>query len=213
MPGRMPVLTVWPKVIGIISLVLGGLGVLANCWGVAMMVFMGQFMGQFMKFVPQPSATVTTTAPDGSTTTTTTVTSGPDAFQGMQQIMAKWQGGLAAAAVLQLLAAGLLVFAGAMLVQRKRSGTTLHLAYAGVRALSVVVAGVVNYFYTQDIMASVAQQSGSQGGAPAAMMSTFMQSMGIVGVVVGLVWGIAYPAFLAFWFSRAEVRHETVEWK
>ncbi|MFO0832342.1 MAG: hypothetical protein U0637_10960 [Phycisphaerales bacterium] len=204
-PGRVQLNTMWPQVVGIVSIVFGGFGVLGNCWQMVSTLFMPRFLGM----IPRAGAQASQSSGGSGTTTTVTV----DPVQTMQATIGKWGPWLATGAGLQLVAAGVLLFAGVLVLRRRRSGAGLHLGYAGVRALSVVVYSVINYLYMQDIMAGVTAQSSAGGGPPAAMMSGMMSFFGVVGVFFGLAWGLAYPVFVLIWFNRGAVRRETAAWK
>ncbi len=207
LPGRVPVQSMWPQIVGITSIVLGALGVLTNCWGVVSTLL----ASRFMSMVPQGGASTTTQTVDPATgyvTTNTTVTISP--VQGVQGAIAKWQYLLAAGAALQLLAAALLIFAGVALLRRKKSGVSLHFSYAVVRTLSVLAYCVINFLYVRDVLTGLANNQSSAGG-PAAM-SGMMNAFGYIGIVLGLVWGLAYPAFLVIWFNTSSVRRETATW-
>lgn len=207
-PGALPTSpAVWPQVVGIASIVIGGLGVLTNCFGVASAVL----MSSIQKFIPSPTSASSTTVTDANGTTTTVTI---DPTQGMQAAMGKWQPWIGAGAVLQLLAAALLVGAGIFTLKRARLGVQLHVGYAAFRTVTVLFYNIVNMLYMQDLMAGMSSMAGSQaGGPPPAVMSGMMSAFGMIGVVVGIVWGLAYPAFLLIWFNLGSTRRETAGWK
>lgn len=106
----------WPKVIGIISIVWGSLGVVCNACGLV-----GQMAGDaFVNMVP------------------------PEQREQMKAQMAQ-SGSVAQMAVyvVSTLLAVLLIVAGVQLLQRKPIARMLHLVYAGFASIATIVGTVV----------------------------------------------------------------------
>lgn len=195
-PGAVPLpLSRWPAVLGVISIVLGGFGVLRNSCGV-----FGAFSTGLITtfFSSQPGA------------------SGPE----MQQQVALMQAGMPSPmlsvleACLALLTSVLLLIAGIQCVRRESMARVLHLVWAGARVLVAVLTCVVGYL-TMQSQAKVMQGMGGAGGGAAGMppgFAGYMSIMGMVGIVLTFAWGVAYPVVVVVWFSKPKVKAEVAGW-
>lgn len=195
-PGAVPLpLSRWPAVLGVISIVLGGFGVLRNSCGV-----FGAFSTGLITtfFSSQPGA------------------SGPE----MQQQVALMQAGMPSPmlsvleACLALLTSVLLLIAGIRCVRRESMARVLHLVWAGARVLVAVLTCVVGYL-TMQSQAKVMQGMGGAGGGAAGMppgFAGYMSIMGMVGIVLTFAWGVAYPVVVVVWFSKPKVKAEVAGW-
>lgn len=161
----------WPKVVGIVSIVWGSLGLVCNGCG-----FVGNIsQDAMMKMMPQPQ--------------------GPDAPQipPMPDAMKAGVVDIAGAALGFLLSA-LLIIAGSVLIARRPAGRTLHLAYA---AVSILVTIFTTVFMVQKLnaMAAWAKQNPDNFWA-----QQNQSGFAMVGLFVGVVIGLAYPLFCLVWF-------------
>jgi hypothetical protein len=112
--------TVWPMVIGIIAIILGALGTLGGCVGVAFT----PFLGMVEKFVPPGQA---------------------PQFQGMAEMVPA----LMIASFAGLLVSVLLLLAGSGLVSRKPWSMAASLAWAVVKMIFVVANAYIGYEVNQ----------------------------------------------------------------
>ncbi len=208
----------WPKVIGIISIVIAGLGMLCGTCNTISGIA-GSAMVPFIRsFAKMPTAT-------SRPTTGETMPMDSQAAPDMMDTMFKALGPLyiikAITSFLGLLAAILLLIAGIMLVRRRRRGQTLHLVYAVVGIISVGVA-IALHSYSMSIMTD------TMGGLPfgkmepgmdpamGEQMSNLMRAqfsmMSVFGAIMIVATGLPYPVFLLIWFLRPKVRREVKGW-
>jgi hypothetical protein len=183
----------WPKVIGIISIVLGGLGLLCQPCGLFVVVGMEAFMQQMAQF--QAQAGPNAAGPGQATIPTTPM---PGALKyGLLSILSAAGG---------ILGVSLLLVAGINTLRRASSGRMFHLVYAGVSSLFTILSFIGAYQY---YMASDAFFKGNpsdewtkffagQGGAGLALVQA-----GVVSVIA-----LIYPVFIAVWFGVVKTRHE-----
>jgi hypothetical protein len=170
--------TQWPMVVGVISIVLGSLGVLGGLCGT-----IGQlFMGTLMSMAEDPEA------------------------QKMAGAMAAATPYQATSGVMMLIAAALLLASGIGLVRRRRWGVKLSVVWAVVRIVFAVAQAVLAYLAHEAMMRELAKD-------PSIPLPPGMMWMGgLMGAAIGLVWGVAYPAFVLIWLNRRAVKEETAEW-
>jgi hypothetical protein len=195
-PGAVPLpLSRWPAVLGVISIVLGGLGVLRNSYGV-FQVFSMDMVTRAMTSQQGASDPV------------------------MRQHLALIQAGMpnpwlsALEACLALLTSVLLLIAGIQCVRRESMARVLHLVWAGARVLVAVLACVV-WYHTLQGQARILQGMGGQGGGAAGMppgFAGYMSIFGILGMLAMFAWGVAYPVVVVVWFSKPKVKAEVAGW-
>jgi hypothetical protein len=107
-PQREPT---WPKVIGIISIVIGSLGLLCNCFGLVAL----PMTSQMLEVMPGMQGQ----------------TPPPDALPGPASYVV---------AAMSLLGSALLLTAGILLLKRSALSKPLHLAYAGIAIPMTIIA-------------------------------------------------------------------------
>jgi len=201
---------VWPKVIGIISVFLGGLQIL--CGFVGMVT--GSAMTSMMRSIPRPSAprvrpmTQPSHPPAGqdaeppdSQPSASAEPRPPLGFPDRSE-MFSIPDSVHYAQIVSLLAAGVLLLAGIFLIQKRRAGARLHLVYAAVQAIAVLAS----------VAATIALMNSpnSGRGSPWFRSVLLLQTMGLVGMQINL--GLAYPVFLLIWFQRKTVRVQVSQW-
>jgi len=153
---------IWAKVIGIISICFGGLGLLGGLWGLAFLF-------------------------------------APDAFPSSNVPRQIW---VLPRAILAAGNAAILLSAGILTLRRRPSGRTLHLLYA-VIAIILILMGIP--FLIDQLSAP----------APAGMEKSaaigYRVGMGVS--LYGTVVGLGYPGFLLVWFLRRTVREQVRTWR
>jgi len=194
-PRREPV---WPKVVGIISLCLGGLHLLCGLVGMLVSTALQSMMGAFprMRF-PRP---LPTTGP--------ATRPHPEAFPfedfnpfEMFQIPDWIHYGQIAFQVLGLLVAGLLLYAGISLLQKRRRGRSLHLVYVVLQTLTVAGTVVITVALMNSIFPSAPR-----------FFRKMIEAQSVLGAVMQALIGLAYPVFLLVWFCRRKIRAQVAEW-
>lgn len=176
--------TSWPKVIGIISIVLASLGL--ACYGCNSVSTV--FQPMMLEAIPEDQR--------------------PPTPQGMQLYI-----GVANMCVSFLLSVWLLI-AGIMTVKRKPSARTQNIGWSIVKIIVVLIALVVNVLLFAEDMADQMnwqfEQQAQQTGNPPVFTFDITMVYIMLGVTaaVGLVW----PVILLIWFSRGKIKDEVATW-
>ncbi|MCE2925569.1 MAG: hypothetical protein LW822_08985 [Phycisphaeraceae bacterium] len=193
-PGALPVrLSQWPVVLGVVSIVLGGGGVLSNACGVFSVFAQGLFAQLMSGGQGASSAEV-------------------------QEQMALMQAGMpypwlsVLASFLALITSVLLLIAGIQCVRRRSMARALHLVWAGARTVVAVLICVVMYFGSQGQAQAIQGMGGTGGAGMPPGMAGFMSVFGVVMIVVMFAWGVAYPVVVLVWFSKQKVKAEVQGW-
>jgi hypothetical protein len=186
-PGAMPPAQPgWPKVIGILSIAIGSLGILAHACGLAGTIFGGLAMSMI---------------PDASKI--------PADQQAALSSISQNAPIMAVGSGLSMIAAIMLLVAGVQCLRRKPATRTLHFAWIAVRVLAAIVATIAAYMQYNTQMAMI-----NQAGTPLpAGFGGFMMGMGVAMVFIGFLWAMAYPIFVAIWFMRSLVVAEINRWR
>ena len=182
--------TAWPIVIGIIALVVGGFGVLANgCGGlvgnVAIVFFFDRSEAQ----------------------------GGLDPVTGAQ--MGVLRGFVvinAVAAVVGSVLGVLLLIGGIGLTRRRPWSRTVLVVWSITRAVYAVPAVIAGYFMSAAQFEAMEEAAESSGSAMPMGLFTLMRGVGLAGAVFALLWAWALPAFLVVWLSRDCIKKEVALW-
>jgi hypothetical protein len=194
--GELPALEpAWPKVFGVISVVLGGLGMATNGCGALSGLIGGTLMTTFMKnFMPKG------TAPGAA-----------DAAQ-FDQLMDSLRPWMVVSGVVSLVNLGVsvwLLVAGIGLLKRRASAIRQHIGWSWVRiAMVLVTAGiaVASQFASSAAMAKL--QTG-QGGAA---MAGVTELMAVFQAVITVAFGVAYPIVVLVYMSKQKVKDQVAGW-
>jgi hypothetical protein len=173
----------WPKVIGIISIVLGSLGTICGVCGAVMNLSMGAFMEWAAKMQaqgPQGGGAKLPTTPLPAELT-------PHALSIVSAI--GWPIGTI-----------VLIVAGITLLRRAASGRTLHLVYAVISILftlmgvggAAIYQGTASKYIAANPTDDWAQFFSQQSGGPSGQL--------LQALVISCV-AIIYPAFCLVWFG------------
>ena len=104
--------------------------------------------------------------------------------------------------VLGMALGAMLLVAGLKTMKRQQTGKTLHMLFATISLLSVLVSAVA-YCHAQ----SHVDTSGLTGAERAGIMG------GSVGGILGSLFGAAYPIFLLVWFTRPKIQRDIEQWE
>lgn len=140
----------WPKVIGIIAIVLGSLGILGAVYGAVSPLV----MGPLARMMPAEHAA---------------------GVEAMQEFSVR----VVLVSLLALAVAVWLLVGGIALVKRRRSSRKTCLTWAVVKMLFVVLNSVISYAMVEAQMEAMMQQSPNTPGMPAGFMSGF-SAIGLV---------------------------------
>ncbi len=173
----------WPTVIGVIAIIFGSLATLGGCFGLVSSLF----LDQFMSLVPQGEAEEMTSALDGL------------------------KPALIISGALTMVLAIVVLIGGIGLLRRRAWGRSTCLTWAGLKIVLVVGNSVLSYIVQQSQFQAMAEDLNMAGSMPG-FLPALMQAMGVVGLVVGLLWGWALPVFMLIWFSRRKIKAEIAQW-
>jgi hypothetical protein len=187
----------WPTVFGVISMVLGGLGIASNACGAVMSFSAGSLLAWLAGVIPKPKAGA---AP------------GPDLSQ-ITETMAVMKPWMAVGGVLSILSVGIsawLFAAGMSLVRRRPSGVGLHKGWAWARiatVLLVVVLTVVSSAATANEVARIEAAHGMPSSAGTKVV------LGVVQAAFALAWGAAYPIVVLWYMRKPDVTAHAANWR
>lgn len=177
--------SVWPKVVGIIFIVFGALGIMQGCFGaISMLMF-----GAFSKMMPQDQAN-------------------------MMNSITSLQPWIIASAIAAFCIAVLLLVTGIGVVTRKPFGRKTAFGWAITKMVFVLLNAGLTYM-TQQAQSQAMQEMMESHPNTAAAMPMFgplMMWMGVFAIVFMIIWGWALPVFTLIWFSRSKIRGEVASW-
>jgi hypothetical protein len=192
MPGPIapyPATGGWPKIIGILSIVFGGLGVLQHaCYTLSSF----------------SSSLITSLMPTGQAE-----------GEMFKKLMEKNATPLMISGVLYIILTGLsvlLIVAGVKTLSRSASGATFHKLWAIGKIIVSVIMMFPAYIMMQNQF-ELMREMGATGGGAALPGAGFFGAIGIFGVIFGLLFACAYPVFLLIWFNRFAVKSQVATWK
>jgi hypothetical protein len=174
---------VWPTVIGIIGIVVGGLGLMGGLWG-AIAPFFLKFMASYV----------------------------PETERATLDVAQRWRGWTIPLSLVSGAVAVALLLAGIALLRRRARARQMCLTWAVAKMLLVLFSTVVGYRIAQQTVELTAQQSTSAPGMTPVVARQFAEVGTMVGLGFGLVWGWALPVFLLIWFGRGRIRDEVARW-
>ncbi len=186
----------WPKVFGVISIVLGSLGLAMNACSAISGLVGGPLLASFMKKLPSnASGSGANPAAD---------------LERMMDVMHPWMVVSGVLALGNLFVSAWLLVAGIWLVKRRAAGVRQHINWAWVRiAMVLVTVGVTaaSHIATFDAVRGV---QAAQAGAPPAWVST---ALSVLQTLFLLAFGLAYPIVVLVYMRKAKVRAAAAEWQ
>ena len=105
-----------------------------------------------------------------------------------------------------------LMFAGIGVLRRKRSGISAARTWAVLRILWTIPAAFMTYRVMIDTVKAMEEAGATSNQPLPPAIAGIMQSLGIIGPVVGAIFASALPAFVLIWFSRSSVKAESSRW-
>ncbi|MEM6278253.1 MAG: hypothetical protein AAF733_02165 [Verrucomicrobiota bacterium] len=176
----------WPKIIGIVAITLGVLGILQCASAPISLIFTQSQMEVFLDQGTDPEKVTAFVNELKSLTLSSAVASG--------------------------IVAILLLVGGIFLLKRKKSAPLLLQIWA---VLKILVGGYFTFRSSSltrlqmDIMTGSAAYG---GGREAELVQTFTTYATHAGLIFGIIWIAIFPVFLLIWFSRETVRSEIAKW-
>ncbi|MCH7545702.1 MAG: hypothetical protein IID30_04785 [Planctomycetes bacterium] len=104
----------------------------------------------------------------------------------------------------------LLVVGGSGLLRRRGWGRRVCLGWAGLKMVLVIYMATIQYQIAIDQAEAMKNDPNFQ--ALPAQFAGFMQSFGMIGVIISVIWGWALPVFLLVWLSRRKIRDDVKTW-
>lgn len=182
----------WPRVLGIIMIVLGSLATLGSCFGTVALFF----QDKLMDFAASASGKGSPAAQDLTIQAAAIV---------------KWKWASFGSNVFLMVCAVLCLVAGIGILKRRAGGVTQAKLWAVLKMVAAVVGGVVGFLMQRDIFQAM-QQAGTTGANMPAGVAGAMQGVQAAMLFGSVVWQWALPVFVLVWLSRAKVREETSLW-
>jgi len=177
--------TSWPKVIGIIAIILGSLGILGACGG-ALSTASVDFLQEMLEEMAPP---------------------GQSSAFGSLEALREWKGPLVVGHLLGMALAGLLLFVGIGLLKRRAGVVRLVLFWALAKIPFEIASSIFNYIIQKPYLEETVEQSAATPG-----LSDFFQGAFAVGVLFSILMYSALPVFLLIWFRRARIKAEVAQW-
>ncbi|MCH8253382.1 MAG: hypothetical protein IID36_13120 [Planctomycetes bacterium] len=176
----------WPKVIGIIAIVLGSLGALGGC--------VGMFGPMFTDMIKEVA--------EGQPGTAATVV--------QLELAAEWATWTIVQSICGLAVGVVLILAGVGLLKRRGWGPKATISWAVLKMLLVVGTSVIAYGQAKAVFDLMADDPNLQN-LPQGMMA-FGSVFTMIFLGLNAVWGWALPVFMLIWFSRSKIKAETAQW-
>lgn len=196
-PGDLPaVQEAWPKVFGIISIVLGSLGLATNACSAVSGLVGGPLLASFMKQLPS-------NAPGSGANTAADL-------ERMMDAMHPWMVVSGVLALGSLFVSAWLLAAGIWLVKRRAAGVRQHINWAWVRIAMVLLTVGVTAASQVATFDAVRGIQGAQAGAPPAWVNVAMSAL--QGLFL-LAFGLAYPIVVLVYMRKEKVRAAVASWE
>jgi len=182
--GQPKTKSTWPMVVGVIAIVLGGFGALANGIG-TITVFLTDVITDLMQQAPSAQSQM-------------------EAFRATEPFKYWSAGASCFATILSIV----LLVAGILLIKRRASVARLYVIWSVLRIISVIVGTSIGYISLQHQFEAMANDP----NASSPPMAGLAEDFAIAEVFIGSLWGWALPIFLLIWFSRSKIKSEVAEW-
>lgn len=124
--------------------------------------------------------------------------------------LSDWKQWTIPGSILSMTLGVLLVVGGSGLLRRRGWGRRVCLGWAVLKMALVIFMAIIQYQIAIDQAEAMRNEPGFQS-LPAPFAS-FLQSFGIIGVIISVIWGWALPVFLLVWLSRSKICDEVKTW-
>ena len=186
LPDEIPP-TRWPKIIGIICLVLGAFGALGGLCGAIGMVA-SKSLAKMAEGQPA--------GPGGGPTPAELI-----------ELSTKHQGLMIVLCIVAMLMGGVLIYGGIRLINRRANSRKVLLTWAAIKVVETIGGTWVGFLSAKDQMAlhNRYAEAGGPSGSTAALFST-------IALVAGFLMGVSLPIFLGIWLNRPAIKDEAGRW-
>jgi len=106
----------------------------------------------------------------------------------------------------------LLLVGGIILIRRRGGARRLLMSWAILKIPLVLASSALGFVIQREMFAAMMKNQPS-GPPPPAMAAPMMESFALVGLIIGIAWGLALPLFLLVWFNRPAIRNEMAAWR
>lgn len=106
----------------------------------------------------------------------------------------------------------LLLVGGIILIRRRGSARRLLMSWALLKIPVVLASSALGFVIQREMFAAMMKNQPS-GPPPPAMAAPMMEAFALVGLIIGIAWGLALPVFLLVWFYRPAIRGEMAAWR
>lgn len=178
----------WPTVIGVLSIIFGGIGIAGGICGVISLGLVGAF-GSMSSMMPEEQAAEVQAQMASSMPY--------PVLQGAQMLF-------------EFALSVLLLIGGIKLLRRRRGAVGLLTSFAWLDLLSNTFAAIVGYFVFKAQMQAMQDDPNMQ---QVAGMQGAMAGFGAVAVFLQWVLTAIWPVFLLLWFRRGKVRALVETWE
>jgi hypothetical protein len=193
-----PAPTTWPRVVGIIVVVIASLGIMQYGLCAPIGLLAASLMGSAFESIAESQPN---TGLEGTVAQM-------EALQDYTLVNLASNG---AALVLSIM----LLIGGIGLLRRRPWARRGLLAWAVLRMIHALPAVYIGYMMHRvqfDAMKDAAASGTAGAGQPPMVILDLASAFGVVGVVIGLVFAWALPVFMLIWLSRWRIRDEMATW-
>jgi hypothetical protein len=179
----------WPTPVGVICLVFGILGLLGGVYAIFTLPITRFFMrlGELgQKANPANDATI--------------------------RVLERWHLFMTASALVSMVLSAVLLTVGIAILKRKGWCKPIALIWAAGQSIAVIVNAVIGFQVQQETMELTMEWAGKDAPEMAQITAGITRVIGPVSVVIGCVFGLALPVFLAVWMTRPKITEEIATW-
>jgi len=175
----------WPKVIGIIAIVVAAVGIVGGACGLV------SWLGMSAMQVSMSS-------------------SGQVVKANMPVIteMGKWRGYTFLAGAVSFILQIVLLVSAIYLIRRRRWTIPALRIWACLYIFFSLIGTIISYHMQKELYQQLASGAGPQGPLPMAAPQALIG----LGMLFGILWACALPVFVLIWFSRQKIKAETATW-